>query len=94
MDKEPLATESILLQQKAAIQERDVCVVGEGDEMLMPTQVVRGYARTTALHPSAVWVSGGEGVLTVCHASVRLGRESLEAAVKTRALVAPKARGF
>lgn len=67
-----------------------MCAEGEGDEMLMPTQVVRGYAGTTALQPSAGWVSGGEGVLTIYHASVRLGRESLEPAVKTRALVAPR----
>jgi len=66
LDKEPLARESILLQQKAAIQERDVCAEGEGDEMLMPTQVVRGYAGTTALHPSAAGsVEGRECSLSV-----------------------------
>lgn len=71
-----------------------MCAEGEGDEMLMPTQVVGGYAGTTALYPSAGWVSGGVGVLTICHASVRLGRESLEPAMKTRAREAPEARGF
>lgn len=29
-------------------------------------------------------------MLSICHASVRLNRESLEPAVKTRALVAPR----